>query len=780
MKIVGIGQTTEETTNLETVKMTIDANSVDHLMINLTSLYSDPITAVVREYSSNAIDSHTKAGVSQPIEITMPTENEPNFIVRDFGVGLSKDEIANVYSRYGLSTKNGNNDEIGGFGLGCKSALAITDRFDIVSVKDGYETTAYIQKNNKGVGVVHFVSNTPTTSPNSTTITIPVEAKRISGFREATKVFDTWKVGSVLIDGESNKAVQYQEDYLPISPAGETIGWIKLNKVSEFRSGGWGYGFGLWSNIRFIIGGNAYTLEKTNFGFQNDPKSITAPLQSESKVIKAVAALVSNNPAIINLPIGSVDLTPSREAIMITEKSVATLVSSLNDFLEAVRSEAKAYIQTLDISDAVSTYANNFALFADEIDFRATHGYQNDYRKFRPETYGVSYRGEEVPTWVEVKNDAYYILESREGVALKDAQATSKIFTLNYLNGYSKGYGHASEVLNVLVQVDGSITADVLNLIKKNIRDFSKHKAETNNVNVCITNAKEINKWIVASFGEVISIDDLVSEAKGFRSNKKSVAQTGVKRSAISYPVLDLKEAKIVKTNADALGSDKNLIYIGVDDASLGTYNSQELWASVNEATRSDEVNVHEDSLQKPLQAVLGNKKIVFITRGKSVDAFLKKNPNAIHFNKAVANEVAKLNGTTDYDVLSGVIALEGTYAGGGYYYGGGKNSTLMEIAEAISVNGKSSHITDSFIKSVFTTGVNNPKMKALAITTAGIKDDKNEVITQIKAKASALNLNDKYSLLTKVSGNWSRGNLLTDEQASQAVLFINAVNSAK
>ena len=130
MKTTRIGQeASEATTNLETVKMSIDASAVDHLMSNLTNLYSDPSMAILREYSSNAIDSHVRAKKSAPILITTPTrENDYKLTVQDFGVGMSKDEIANVYSRYGLSTKGASNDEIGGFGLGCKSALAIADR----------------------------------------------------------------------------------------------------------------------------------------------------------------------------------------------------------------------------------------------------------------------------------------------------------------------------------------------------------------------------------------------------------------------------------------------------------------------------------------------------------------------------------------------------------------------------------------------------------------------------------------------------------------------------
>ena len=39
-------------------KMTFDENSIAHLMSVLTDLYSDKELAVIREYSTNALDAH--------------------------------------------------------------------------------------------------------------------------------------------------------------------------------------------------------------------------------------------------------------------------------------------------------------------------------------------------------------------------------------------------------------------------------------------------------------------------------------------------------------------------------------------------------------------------------------------------------------------------------------------------------------------------------------------------------------------------------------------------
>ena len=69
-------------------------------------LYSNKIQAIIRELSCNAIDSHVEAGcVDKPIEVHLPTVFEPWFYVRDFGVGLDHQQVLNIYTVYGASTK---------------------------------------------------------------------------------------------------------------------------------------------------------------------------------------------------------------------------------------------------------------------------------------------------------------------------------------------------------------------------------------------------------------------------------------------------------------------------------------------------------------------------------------------------------------------------------------------------------------------------------------------------------------------------------------------------
>jgi len=113
-------------------KFTLNANA--ELIDTLSNkLYKHPIRAIIRELVSNAIDANIAKGVQEPIKLHLPTRTEPEFYVEDFGIGMDEDTIYNVYTQYGNSTKNGSNEQIGGLGLGSKTPFAYTTQFMVES-----------------------------------------------------------------------------------------------------------------------------------------------------------------------------------------------------------------------------------------------------------------------------------------------------------------------------------------------------------------------------------------------------------------------------------------------------------------------------------------------------------------------------------------------------------------------------------------------------------------------------------------------------------------------
>jgi hypothetical protein len=183
----------------EEIQMQIDAAATAHIMSVLTDLYSDPILAVVREYSTNALDAHIEVGQTKPIEVTTPTAMSPFFKVKDYGVGLDVDAIRRIYSQYGASTKRDSNDFNGVLGLGCKSALTYTNQFTVTSVKDGDKTIVSVSRSQDGGGVMQVVSITKTAESNFTEVTVPTRDQKFA--IKAKEFFRFWKKGTVLLDG---------------------------------------------------------------------------------------------------------------------------------------------------------------------------------------------------------------------------------------------------------------------------------------------------------------------------------------------------------------------------------------------------------------------------------------------------------------------------------------------------------------------------------------------------------------------------------------------------
>lgn len=286
MKTVPIHQTHSVTNAQDTIALGLDPRAAAHFMHTLSNLYSDPILAVVREYSTNARDSHLEAGVDRPIEVTLPTADNPYFTVRDYGVGLSLDEIRNVYALYGASTKRDSDLVTGTLGFGCKSGLTYAPLgFTVTAVKGGVKVVAVIAKTDEG-GTIQILDTSATDEPNGVAIKIPVERGDFDAFsKKVENIFHVWQPGTVLVDGEVPRTVWDHDD----------IAWVDED-VALVRTGA--------STI--VMGGVPYEVDRL------------------SKWGLGVVAFV---------PMGSVHFTPSREALHFTDHTEETL-ATLFEFVD--------------------------------------------------------------------------------------------------------------------------------------------------------------------------------------------------------------------------------------------------------------------------------------------------------------------------------------------------------------------------------------------------------------------------------------------------------------
>lgn len=109
------------------------------------NIYSNIPNAIVRELVSNAIDASVIAGTKEPVVVHIPQNLGQDFYIQDFGCGMSIETMIHVFANYFSSTKENDETQIGGFGLGSKTPFAYVEeagfRVETTSPDDGVRRT---------------------------------------------------------------------------------------------------------------------------------------------------------------------------------------------------------------------------------------------------------------------------------------------------------------------------------------------------------------------------------------------------------------------------------------------------------------------------------------------------------------------------------------------------------------------------------------------------------------------------------------------------------------
>lgn len=154
-------------------KATISQDKMAKLQYLLTKgLYKDPQTAVIAEWTNNGVDSIVQAGKS-PVENPVVVSIEKNkanvsqwiFSVEDKGTGLDDRDFEDICMNYLESTKDGDNDCIGAFGIGMKSFLSLERPATFRCRKNGKERTYMVYEGEEFVNY-DLISEVDTTEEN--------------------------------------------------------------------------------------------------------------------------------------------------------------------------------------------------------------------------------------------------------------------------------------------------------------------------------------------------------------------------------------------------------------------------------------------------------------------------------------------------------------------------------------------------------------------------------------------------------------------------------------
>ena len=236
MKIAKSSGQTSQSSSSDTHQFKISANGTAFQILS-SGLYSNKHAAVLRELGCNAADAHVAAGIAKtPIQVTLPTETNRELTIRDFGPGMSHEQILSLYTTYFSSDKRDSNAFVGGLGLGSKSPFAYTNSFTVTSIHQSVKRIYTCNIANDGAPTVTRLREEPTTEPQGIEVRLLTKQQDMHLFmREASNVFqwfDTTPTFNVPVEFHNAKQVTLSTPAYDIGQGYGAVHFIKMGNVA--------------------------------------------------------------------------------------------------------------------------------------------------------------------------------------------------------------------------------------------------------------------------------------------------------------------------------------------------------------------------------------------------------------------------------------------------------------------------------------------------------------------------------------------------------------------
>ena len=314
---------TQTNCNVEGKSFSIKASPVAFDILS-SKLYSNPTLAIVRELLTNAYDSHKAAGKEDtPIKVNLPSYMEPNFIIRDYGIGLSKEDVLELYTTFFDSTKSSSNDFTGCFGLGSKTPFSYTSSFSVISYWNGTKYF-FIATKKDGLPHIYSVREEPTDEPNGLEVSIPTDKNGGYDSNFAYNMSQYLKyIPEIKID--CSTSITREEPIL------EKYG-VRLYKYEQ----------PYWDKSRL---GQCYIKQGQNV-YEID-KFI-----KEAENVDILRHFLNYSHIVIEAPIGTLHITPSRESLSQDEQNSKKVFAYIEEINEKLK---KALVDDVDAFNIPNT-----------------------------------------------------------------------------------------------------------------------------------------------------------------------------------------------------------------------------------------------------------------------------------------------------------------------------------------------------------------------------------------------------------------------------------------
>ncbi len=313
---------------------TIKTNALSFSILS-SGLYTDPEMAIVRELSCNAYDAHVAAGNEHmQFEIHLPNDLEPFLSIKDWGIGLSDEDIqgtlipvltedaegelieatdddgnqifkrtGGLYTTYFDSTKTDSNDYIGALGLGSKSPFSYSDAFEVISRHKGTKRTYAIFLNEEGIPTVARLGEIATDEHSGLEVKITIKSKHFYKFKEKTALALKYFPVKPKVTG----ALGFEFDPLPNYRI-QTDDWM-LSGVDNYSS----------SSMIAVQGNVAYRVSLRQINDKLPPETYNFAERSH---------------IVMFFNIGELEVSANREEIRYDERSVAAMADRISKVYE--------------------------------------------------------------------------------------------------------------------------------------------------------------------------------------------------------------------------------------------------------------------------------------------------------------------------------------------------------------------------------------------------------------------------------------------------------------
>lgn len=289
----------------EVHKFGLDKKSFSKVaQILYSNIYSDKIEAPIREYLSNAWDAHVVVkNTEKPIEVHLPNVNNPSVIFRDFGCGIDPKDFHKIYCSYAGSTKEGDANQIGQFGIGAKSAFAYAEQFSVALFWKGKKYVYNCSLGKEGAGESAKIGEFDTVEPDGIEVSYAIKSNDISSFIEKFWNVARWMpVQPKIVRGEQR----------PFEKGDEVI--ASNNKYSVLTR----------KNGSYVVNGIvAY------------PIDVGKLMSSSVSFPSYYTYLLKNYDLEIKLPSGSFDFTGARESLSYSRRTLVSIKWALRNIFKS-------------------------------------------------------------------------------------------------------------------------------------------------------------------------------------------------------------------------------------------------------------------------------------------------------------------------------------------------------------------------------------------------------------------------------------------------------------